>query len=287
MVTRRAARRAKLLRPDPELNNLYAYCLAVLSEPLGILVHGVTVMANHHHIVLTDTRGNLPHFLQELHRTLALGIKVLRKWEGAVWDSEKPSVVELRTDQALVEKIAYCMANPVAARTVPHAHQWPGLNVVPQQLGLLSWTALRPVIYFDETNPRWPAVATLRLVMPPSTMSDEVVRAAVASELLQLEAEVHREMKASGMRFLGPEKVLTQSPYTRAVSWEPLRERSPTFAVGRDRRDAFVEAVIVLREFRKAYREALHAWRNGLRQVLFPVGTWLMRHVHAVEVAPS
>jgi hypothetical protein len=45
-------------------------------------VHCATVMSTHEHLVVTDTRGELPRFLQELHRLLALGIKVLRKWEG-------------------------------------------------------------------------------------------------------------------------------------------------------------------------------------------------------------
>ena len=36
----------------------------------------------------------MPRFLAELHRLVALGVKVLRKWEGPVWDHERPSVVQ-------------------------------------------------------------------------------------------------------------------------------------------------------------------------------------------------
>jgi len=128
MVTRRTLRRTHLLRPDPALNNLFVYWLAVMAERHGIVVHAVVVMSTHEHIICTDTLGRLPRFLQELHRMIALSVKVLRKWEGAVWDYEKTSVVELRTPQALVEKLAYVMANPVAAGLVHHAADWPGIK---------------------------------------------------------------------------------------------------------------------------------------------------------------
>lgn len=97
MITRRTLRRTHLLRPDRELNNLFVYCLAVASQRFAIRVHAAVLMSTHEHLIVTDTRGQLPRFLQDFHRIFALGIKVLRKWEGAVWDHEKTSVVELRT----------------------------------------------------------------------------------------------------------------------------------------------------------------------------------------------
>ena len=287
MITRRALRRTMLLRPDPELRELFVYCLAVLSKRFGFRVHHFTVMSNHYHLTGTDTTGQLPDLLRELNRTLALGIKVVRKWEGAVWDHEKPSVVELRTEQAVIEKMSYSAANPVAAMAVRRAHQWPGLNVLPEQLGRASFTAKRPDYYFDQDNPQWPATATLSLSMPKLSMSDAQVREGVAQELAQLEAEARDQANAHAQRFLGADRVLAMSPYERATSWEPLRSRNPSFAVGRGQRDAFFEAVRVLREFRKAYRTALESWRAGIREVLFPAGTWFMRWGHCAPVAPS
>ena len=287
MITRRALRRTHLLRPDGELNNLFVYCLAVFAARYGVAVHGVTVMSNHYHLVVTDTRGVLPDFLRELDRTLALALKVLRKWDGAAWDHEKPSVVELRTEQAVVEELAYVIGNPVAARAVRRAHQWPGLNIRPEQLGRVTWTATRPDYYCRPDNPRWPELATLQLTMPALAMADALVRTNVERELARIETEAHRAMQAEGRRFLGPEKVLAMSPYDRATSYEPLRSRNPTFAVGRGRREDFFEAVILLRSFRRAYRQALEAWRSGLRHVLFPAGTWHMRNEHRAMTAPS
>lgn len=84
MRDRRGCCRTHLLRPDTRFNELYQYCLAVLSERHGIDVHAAVVMSTHEHLIVTDPLGRLPLFLRELHRVVALGVKVLRKWEGAV-----------------------------------------------------------------------------------------------------------------------------------------------------------------------------------------------------------
>jgi len=287
MVTRRTLRRTHLLRPDRELTALYTYCLAVFAPRYGILVHAAVLMSTHEHLVLTDTRGQLPRFLQELHRLVALGVKVLRKWEGAVWDHQKTSVVELLTPQAVIEKLAYVMANPVAAGLVARAGQWPGLRTTPEQLGRASHTAARPNYYFDEDNPFWPKTATLELTMPALGMRDLDVRQNVQQELDALELAARTEVQKNGRRFLGSERLTTLSPYDRAKSFEPLHGRNPTFAVGRGQRETFFEALVELRTFRRAYRLALDHWRTGARNVLFPVGTWLMHWLHRVDTVPT
>jgi putative transposase len=279
-------RRTHLLRPDARINALFTYLLAVLAERHGILVHAAVLMSTHEHIVLTDTEGRLPRFLQELHRLLALGVKVLRKWEGAVWDHEKTSVVELLTEQAIIEKLAYVMANPVAAGLVERAHQWPGVTTRPDELGCARWSATRPPAYFDESNPAWPVTATIQLTVPPTfSKSHDALRARVADELDALERLASSDVKARGFRVLGTKCVAALSPFRRARSWELLRSRNPTFAVGRGHRDAFFRAVAALREFRSAYRAALDAWRRGFRSVLFPYGSYLMSLFHGAATA--
>jgi putative transposase len=286
MVTRRTLRRTHLLRPDPRINAVFTYLLAVLAERHGVLVHAAVLMSTHEHIVLTDTRGVLPRFLQELHRLLALSVKVLRKWEGAVWDHEKTSVVELLTDQAIVEKIAYVMANPVAAGLVDRAHQWPGVTTRPDDLGRACWTAKRPDLYLDTNNVAWPVNATMQLTVPPAfSSSEDDLRSRVAAELLTLERLASADVKARGFRVLGAKCIRAMSPFKRARSWEPLRSRNPTFAVGRGLRDAFFEAVAALRQFRAAYRAAMDAWRRGVRSAPFPYGTYFMSLFHGATTA--
>jgi putative transposase len=288
MITRRTLRRTHLLRPDRELNQIFLYCLAVCSDRFGIQVHSSTVMSTHEHLIVTDTVGQLPRFTQELHRLTALAIKSLRKWEGALWDHEKPSVVELRTPTAVIEKMAYCIANPVAAGLVHKASQWPGINTAPEQLGRGSWTVKRPDMFFDKDNPQWPATATLTLTMPPNLeRTDAEVRELVADEVKRLEAQAQVDIKAKRWKVLGPKVVQRLSPYERAKSWEPLRGRNPSFAVGRGQKEAFTAAVATLRAFRSAYREALEQWRLAVRDVVFPFGTWVISWAHSARTAPA
>jgi REP element-mobilizing transposase RayT len=287
LITRRTRRRTHLFRPDAEFNNLFCYCLAFAARRNGVAVHCATVMSSHEHLVVTDTRGTLPRFLHDLHRLLALGVKVLRKWEGAVWDHEKTSVVELCTEQAVLEKIAYCIANPVAAGLVGTSDEWPGVTTTAAQLGRATWTARRPTFYLDQRSPQWPALLNFSLQMPRLRVSHATARALVNAEVKRLERRARETLRFKGWRVLGKARISALSPYDRAKSWEPLRGRNPTLAVGHGQREQMAHAVSVLRAFRHAYRRALDDWRRGIRDVRFPLGTWLMRWLHAVPVAAA
>jgi len=46
------------------------------------------------------------------------------------------------------------------------------------------------------------------------------------------------------------------------------------------------KGIAALREFRKAYREAMKRWLEGERDVAFPYGTWWMVKVHGAAVQP-
>ncbi|WP_437292368.1 transposase [Sorangium sp. So ce406] len=286
LITRRVLRRHLLLRPDAAITQLLVYALAVSTRRYGIEVHALCAMSTHLHLVVTDVNGVLPRFLQFFHRIVALGTKVLRKWEGPVWDHEATSVVRLLTRAAVVEKIAYVIANPVAAGLVRHAREWPGAKVDAGEIGHGLLRAARPATYLDPENPQWPDQVTLPLMLPPGIEHDgaERFRRDVAAELERQEAQAHAEMQRQGLRFLGAERASTVSPYERATSFETLRDRNPTFAVGREQGDAWRVAGAAVRAFRASYRAALERWRAGVRSVVFPWGTWWMRTFHGVNV---
>jgi hypothetical protein len=287
MITRRVLRRTHLLRPDREFNQLCLYLLAIYSQRYDIEVHAVVFMASHEHLVVTDRDGRIPDFLRDYHRELALGTKALRRWEGSLWDSEPTSRVQLCTPQAVIEKLAYIMANPVDAGLVQRAQDWPGVTTLPHELGAKTWTVQRPDFYFDPDNPQWPKTATLRLTMPRTPWAQQAVQHRVAQELARLQSAARTRVRAKGWRVLGRSGVLRCSPYARASSWEPLRGLNPHLAVGRAQGPVLCQAVKVLQTFRRAYRRALEKWRQGCRNVVFPAATWQMHWLHRVQVAPS
>jgi REP element-mobilizing transposase RayT len=286
LITRRAILRHMLLRPDKRMTQIALYLVAVTARRYGIEVHAICAMSTHIHLVVTDVRGVLPSFLHAFHRTIALCIKVLRGWNDVVWDKQPTSVVRLETPAAIVEKIAYVLANPVAAGLVRHAHEWPGAKVLTNEIGRGTLRARRPDVYLDPKNPLWPEEATLPIALPPRVAPEqaEAFREQVAAELSRLEASAHAHMQEQGRRFLGAEQASRVAPETRATSVEPVFDRQPRFATGRGQADAYRRAAATLRAFRASYRSAIERWRAGVRGVLFPAGTWWMRIFHGACV---
>jgi len=287
LITRRTLRRHLLFRPDAAITQLLVYALAVSTSRFGLQVHALCAMSTHLHLVVTDVQGVLPRFLQFFHRIVALGTKVLRKWEGPVWDHEATSVVRLLTQGAVVEKIAYVLANPVAAGLVRHASEWPGAKMSAGEIGRGELRANRPAAYLDPSNPQWPEQATLPIALPPTVEPDSAARflAEVGAELKRQEAQAHAEMHRQGYRFLGAERACDVSPYDRATSFEALRDRNPTFAVGREQGGAWRAAAAAVSAFRRTYRAALERWRAGAREAVFPAGTWWMKAFHGASVS--
>jgi len=289
MVTRRTQGRTHLLRPDPAIRKLFTYCLAVAAERHRIAVHAAVLMSTHEHLIVTDVAGSLPRFLHELHRLMALGVKALRSWPGSVWDGRKTSVVELRTPQAIVEKLAYVMANPVSAGLVRRASQWRGVMTLPAQIGRARWQASRPSQFFSSRSRRWPPSATLQLTVPPALdLTEEETCAVVARELEQLEREARTRALREG-RTVRPRgrRAGHESAYRRATTAEERGTLNPVFAVGRGQAAALIEARTLLKTFWNAHRAAMARWRSGDRSALFPHGTWLMHCLHGATRATA
>ncbi|MFT3775499.1 MAG: transposase [Minicystis sp.] len=282
LITRRVLRRHFLFRPDAAINQLLVYALVVSARRYGLQVHALCAMSTHLHLVVTDVHGILPRFLHFFHRIVALGTKVLRAWDGPVWDHEATSVVRLLTPAAVVEKIAYVLANPVVAGLVRHAREWPGAKVRVSELGRGELRAARPEVYFNPANPQWPSEVALALTLPPSVEQDskETFCRDVAAELERQEAEARAEVRRQGRGFLGAERAGKVSPHDRATSFEPLKDRNPTFAVGHGQGGLWRRAAAAVREFRASYRVALEQWCSGVRSAVFPAGTWWMRAFH-------
>src|SRR6185503_6749598 len=83
MLTRRCTQRQFLMRPDPETNNAFIYCLAVAAQRFSIEVNYTLAESNHHHTGIHDARGNYPEFLELIHKLFAKCQNVHRgRWEN-------------------------------------------------------------------------------------------------------------------------------------------------------------------------------------------------------------
>ncbi len=282
LVTRRCSERRLFLRPSKAANDIFRYVLAVAAERYGILVHAFCVLSNHFHLVVSDPQARLPDFHRYLDGLVARAMNCsLGRWES-FWDPDSYSAVRLETADDVLDKMVYVLANPVAAGLVRRGRDWPGLWSDPSWIGGAPIEAERPKDFFRAEGPL-PASARLELHPPPGFEADEGFIEALRAGLRAAEDRAAADLRREGRAFLGASRVLAQKPRSRPAPGEPRRSLSPRVA-GKNRWRR-IEALLRLAEFEHAYREALAAWKAGLRQVLFPPGTWAMRVHHAAPCA--
>jgi REP element-mobilizing transposase RayT len=280
LVTRRCSERRFFLRPSKDTNAILGYLLAVVAERYDIRIHGYCVLSNHYHFVLTDPHARLPDFHRDLDALIARAVNCsIGRWES-LWDRESFSAVRLETREAIIEKMAYVLANPVEAGLVREARKWPGLWSDERMLRGEVLALERPKDFFRASGPL-PPIARLQLHPPPGFEGDDGFVDAVLHELRRTEDRAAAELGRQGRSFLGVARVLAQKPHARPAPGEPRRALIPRVACRNKWRR--IEALLRLREFTRAYRDALEAWRRGLRDALFPPGTWLMRVQHQVR----
>ncbi|WP_242393430.1 transposase [Anaeromyxobacter oryzisoli] len=277
LVTRRCSERRFFLRPSKDTDAIFRYVLAVAANRYGIQVHAYCVLSNHFHLVVTDPQARLPEFHRYLDGLVARAMNCsLGRWDG-FWERNSYSAVKLETDDAVLEKMVYVLANPVAAGLVRRGREWPGLWSDPGLIGGEPIVAERPTVFFRNLG-RMPASASLRLCSPPGFSSDDVFAARLREALNEAEDRAASELEQGGRSFLGVARVLAQKPRAHPSSGEPRRGINPRVACrSRWKR---IEALQQLKEFGRAYASALAKWRAGLRNTIFPPGTWLMRVQH-------
>jgi REP element-mobilizing transposase RayT len=284
LVTRRCLERRFFLRPDRKSEGNFPYVLAHYAQRHGIQIHAYCVLSNHLHLVLTDTRGRLPAFQQDLGSVLAKSTNAcLGRWD-TFWEAGSYSAVALENDAAVEEKLVYLLANPVAAGLVRHASEWPGHWSDPHRIGAGPVTIERPTEYFDDEG-EMPPSAQLELTPPPGFEKDPTFVDRLLESLRRAEDSAAASLGRQGRSFMGVAKVLAQKFLAKPAPGEPRRQLNPRVACKDESKR--VAALRQLAEFAHAYGEALDAWRKGKRDALFPPGTWLMRVLHGAPCADS
>jgi len=243
-------------------------------------------MSNHWHGVVTDPDARLPEFTECFHKLLAKAQNAsLNRWEN-LWSSDKTSHVLLTSQEDVLQKMAYVLANPTAAGLVKSPEEWPG--VISGRFGEVS-IAEMPDVFFDE-NGDLPEEVELRFERPPifPHLSDAELYARLCDEVAKNVRLARGEMVQRGNSFLGRASVLRQSVEAVPKTDAPRRNPNPRIA-GRVTAER-VAAIRRMCEFVRAYRVAWNDWRQGKREVEFPAGTYALR-IHAcvrcAAMAPS
>lgn len=283
LVTRRCSERRSFLRPSETINDIFLFVLGLAAARYGVAVHAFCVLSNHAHLVVTDVEGRLPAFMQYLDSLVARAANAsLGRFEAFWATNDSYSAVEPLDPSDVLAKVAYVLANPVAAGLVERGARWPGLWTPPEQIGSAVLTARRPEHFFDP-NGYLPESVPLALTTPPGFSSASEFRSLLSNALRELEETHRRDLAAQGRRFLGVARVLAQDPLSPPSDGEPRFRMKPRIAA----RDKWrrVEGLLGIKTFEERYRECQVAWRAGLRDVVFPAGTYLLRIMHGVQCA--
>lgn len=281
LLTRRCTQRQFLLRPSEETDGILRYALAVAAQRFGLVLHAFCVMSSHYHAVVTDPDGRLPAFAQYFHSLVGRAVNHTLGRRESLWAPGSYSAVALQSGSDVVSKIAYVLANPVAAGLVAHGGEWPGAWSGPTEAPV---EVPRPSLFFSPQG-RMPPSVSLAFERPGGFDSAHSFDTALATAIARRESEAAARMAAEQRAFRGAAWVLAQEPSSSATTTEPFRTLKPRVASGDT--GTRIEALRRLAEFVSAYRAALSAWRKGMRDVLFPPGTYLMRMSHGVCCAAA
>ena len=274
MITRRCSERRFFLRPTPEGNNAFIYCLAVAAQKYRIQVIFTATMSNHHHTGIVDVEGRLPEFLAHFHKLVAKHQNVLHgRWES-MWASTQTSAVELITPDDIFAKMVYAFANPVADHIVDKAHHWPGVSSLRATLANKPLTATRPKKFF-RADGDMPEHVSLPLHLPDG-MADggrQMFCTRLEDHIAQAEQTAAAARATSGRRIVGRAAVLRQHWNAHPTTRERRRQLSPRIAC----RDIWRRIEALARN--KAWLAAYHRARELLiagKAAVFPAGTyWL------------
>ncbi len=270
-----------LLRPCIEVTTAvrFAYLLSALR--FGIQLHATVVMSNHVHIVATDPDGLLPAFLEEANRLISRSLNAFYGRKESFWAPGSYTDQECTSPEAALDRMVYTITNPVKARLVSKVKQWPGWVTLPEELDGRAQTAKRPTFFYREDGAT-PGEVTGSFCPPPGFehLTTEEFIELLEERVREREAHFRKEYRG---RFLGVRKVRRLRPFDCPSSKEPLRTGRPALA------PRLVSELIAwvqeLRFWRRQHREASRAYRGGDHSVVFPFGTYWMKHFSPARVA--
>ena len=196
---------------------------------------------------------------------------------------------------AIVNQIfLYCIAFAaekagivVYAAIVNKADQWPGVITLPGDFKTGPIEVQRPDVFFRPEGPM-PEKVNLQLHRPPGfdDMTDDEFSEMVNDELELREADIRLQHRIAGRTVLGRKAVLAQDPFDYPLGMEPRRNLNPKIAA--KSKWHRIELIRRRADWLEAYAEALDSFLAGLRNILFPTGTyWMVRYASVSCVPPD
>jgi len=287
LITRNTSERRFFLRPSKKLTEAILYCIADAQAQHPVAIHGFCVMSNHLHIVLTDTVGLAPLFVQVMNQNIARYVNCSLGRFGAMWEGgARPNYCVLPKAGDVMDKLVYTLTNPVRAGLVKQHHLWPGAISTAAQIAKGRILTRRPGRFFSKTDD--PTLLERELILTPvpgaAVFGVEDYGRVVADRVAAEEARIDEAREAAGLHWMGRKKCLEMEPFEAPVKpWKPFSRR-PT--VSSASTEARVYRIHRQKRFRELYATAKRAFCDGQRDVAFPEGTFFLRVYYKIATEP-
>ena len=130
-ITTRTFQGRFLLRPSEEVNKTI---LGTIGRALdmfdGVLLHCVTVLSTHAHLLLTARDSEaLSNFMCFVNGNIARKVGKLQGWTNSLWARRYVSIPIL-DDDAAINRLRYHLSHGVKEKLVPRCGDWPGVQSV-------------------------------------------------------------------------------------------------------------------------------------------------------------
>lgn len=246
----------------------------------GIEVYAFIFLSNHFHLLLRDTKGQLPRFMWYFQLNLAKAVNRHLKRRGHFFAREYDAAPVL-TDEDFENRYAYVVTNAVKAGLLERARSGPFFSSLEMALDdrvlefeWVDWTLLHNLTRRGRRVAKWEVTKFYRLALsvPPAWREWTAGRRRRRIEGLveASEARYGRERRAEGKGFLGSRRILEQSPMMRPKN-PSFSRRVRVFCRDKELEAAFLAAV---RTLRGLYLEALDGFRKAARKGLRPLVEW-------------
>jgi putative transposase len=280
-ITAVCERRECRLAPDEETTAAIAVAVFDGLDRHGVRLVALSVPGNHMHIVVWDPLGRVSEAMRDVKSVIARYCNTRDEVRGwAVWDRQQSMFQVLGDAQAVVDKVAYTIANPTTSFLVPRPEAWTGAQTPIETLGTGRGRVYRrPAKFFraDGRSSEWGVLAPELPPMVERAYGVAGFQRRVRARVEELVAKAHAEARESGRGFVGIEAVLARGvwhrPENAATKRKVGRQSEPLRRVSASTKRRTTAMARALAVFREAHRAAWEAMRMGLR-VMFPAGTY-------------
>ncbi len=268
--------------PNPVINRIVKFTLAYTAEKYDIGLYSAAFLSNHHHETFYDPHGRHPEFRRDLHSLLTRSVNQYRGEGEAKWSPDHKSPVLLHDVEALLNGIAYNVANPPRHDLVEIPEAWPGVISLVEDLAGPPQTIEKPSGFYDPEG-KVPDTVILRFVKPPvlADWTDDEYRREIARRVEEKCRTARESRGRRGAHVVGREAILGQSHTDSSRSQPKLQTRNPRVACAL--KTLRIALLLWLRRFRKEYRRARQAFEDGEAGVEFPFGTYLLARRYGVN----